>query len=106
MLCTRCGKEIPQTSQSCQHCGESFVELVSECPACGRRVDKDAFACLCGVIFSDRVGGVECSVCNGKVELDDKFCPKCGARFGDEPKLDKKVERKVRVQAARRRHDF
>ncbi len=96
MLCTKCGKEVPQTAQTCQHCGESFVELISECPACGRRVDRDAFACLCGVIFSDRVGGAECSICGARSELSDKFCPKCGARFADEPRLQGKVERKVR----------
>lgn len=96
MLCPKCGKEIPDTSMACPSCGESFVELVSECPACGRRVDKDAFACLCGVIFSDRVGGAECSICGGEVELTDKFCGKCGARFADEPRLEGKVERKVR----------
>jgi len=96
MICTKCGKEIPETSMSCPGCGESFVELVSECPACGRRVDKDAFACLCGVIFSDRVGGAECSICGGEVELSDKFCGSCGARFGEEPRLEGKVERKVR----------
>jgi len=96
MLCPKCGKEIPDTSMACPSCGESLVELVSECPACGRRVDKDAFACLCGVIFSDRVGGAECSICGGEVELTDKFCGKCGARFADEPRLEGKVERKVR----------
>jgi predicted amidophosphoribosyltransferase len=96
MICTKCSKEIPETSMTCPNCSESFVELVSECPACGRRVDRDAFACLCGVIFSDRVGGAECSICGGQVELADRFCGKCGARFGDEPRLEGKVERKVR----------
>ena len=96
MICPRCRAEVPETSMNCPNCGESFVELVSECPACGRRVDKDAFACLCGVIFSDRVAGAECSICGGSVELGDKFCGKCGARFADEPRLEGKVERKVR----------
>ncbi len=96
MICPKCSKEVPQTAMSCPGCGESFVELVSECPACGRRVDKDAFACLCGVIFSDRVGAAECSICGAKVELTDKFCGKCGARFADEPRLEGKIERKVR----------
>ena len=96
MICSKCGKEIPETSMNCPNCGESFVELISECPACGRRVDKDAFACLCGIIFSDRVGGAECSECGGAVEVSDRFCPKCGARFADEPRLEGKLERKVR----------
>ncbi|HEX9908415.1 MAG TPA: zinc-ribbon domain-containing protein [Thermoplasmata archaeon] len=96
MICRNCGKEIPETASECSHCGESFVELISECPACGRRVDKDALACLCGTIFSDRVGGVECSLCGTTVDLSDKFCPKCGARFADEPRLEGKRERKVR----------
>jgi predicted amidophosphoribosyltransferase len=96
MVCPRCSKEVSQASMNCPHCGESFVELVSECPACGRRVDRDAFACLCGVIFSDRVGGAECSICGEQVELTDKFCGKCGARFADEPRLEGKIERKVR----------
>ncbi len=96
MICRGCGKEIPQTSNECPNCGESFVEFISECPACGRRVDKDAFACLCGVIFSDRVAGAECSVCGGDVEVTDRFCPICGARFADEPRLEGKLERKVR----------
>jgi hypothetical protein len=96
MLCPKCGKEIRENSTHCEYCGESLIELVTECPACGRRVDKDAFACLCGVIFSDRVGGVECSVCGGTVELDDQFCTKCGSRFADKPRLEGKVERKVR----------
>ncbi len=96
MICPKCSKEVPQTAMSCPDCGESFVELVSECPACGRRVDKDAFACICGVIFSDRVGGAECSICGTAVDLTDKFCAKCGARFADEPRLEGKIERKVR----------
>lgn len=96
MICPKCGKEIPETASKCAHCGAELVELVTECPACGRRVDKDDLACLCGVIFSDRVGGAECSVCGATVELADQFCPKCGARFGDKPRLEGKVERKVR----------
>ena len=96
VLCPKCGKEIPAKASECEHCGHSFVELISECPACGRRVDRDAFACLCGVIFSDRVGGVECSVCGNPADLDDQFCPSCGARFADKPRLEGKVERKVR----------
>jgi predicted amidophosphoribosyltransferase len=96
MLCPNCGRELPETASTCQNCGHSFIELVSECPACGRRVDKDAFACLCGIIFSDRVGGVECSLCGGIVELTDQFCTSCGARFADKPRLEGKVERKVR----------
>jgi len=48
------------------------------------------------VIFSDRLGGVECSVCGGRVELEDQFCPSCGSRFADKPRLEGKVERKVR----------
>ena len=96
MLCPKCGSEIREIAASCEYCGYSLVEDVTECPACGRRVDKDAFACLCGVIFSDRVGGVECSVCGGSVGLEDKFCTICGARFADKPRLEGKVERKVR----------
>jgi predicted amidophosphoribosyltransferase len=96
MICPKCGAEIPEASTACTVCGEALVELVSECPACGRRVDKDAFECECGVIFSDRVAGAECSVCGGAVELEDEFCPKCGARFATEPRLHGKLERKVR----------
>ncbi|OGS44820.1 MAG: hypothetical protein A3K76_06715 [Euryarchaeota archaeon RBG_13_57_23] len=96
MLCPKCRKEIPESAAECRFCHTSLVELISECPACGRRVDKDAFACLCGVIFSDRAGAAECSICSTEVGLEDLFCPKCGARFGDKPRLDKKVERKVR----------
>lgn len=96
MLCPRCGREIPEASSTCELCGESLVELISECPACGRRVDKDAFTCLCGVMFSDRVKGAECSVCGGVVEVQDRFCPLCGARFDVAPRLEGKVERKVR----------
>ncbi len=96
MICPKCSKEIPETSINCPDCGESFVELISECPSCGRRVDKDAFACLCGVIFSDRVGGAECSICGEPVELSDRFCGTCGARFAEEPRLEGKIERKVR----------
>lgn len=96
MICPKCHKEIPEASDECTYCGESFVELISECPACGRRVDKDALACLCGVLFSDRVGASECSLCGTNVELSDRFCPKCGARFADEPHLEGKLERKIR----------
>lgn len=96
MLCPNCGKEIPATAAECRFCHAPLVELISECPACGRRVDKDAFACLCGVIFSDRAGAAECSVCSSEVSLEDQFCPICGARFGDKPRLDRKIERKVR----------
>ena len=96
MICPKCAKEVPETSMTCPNCGESFIELISECPACGRRVDRDAFACLCGVIFSDRAGGAKCSICGEQVELTDMFCGRCGARFGDQPRLEGKVERKVR----------
>ncbi len=60
-------------------------------------MDKDAFACLCGVVFSDRVSGAECSLCGAGVDLQDKFCPKCGARFADEPRLEGKLERRIKV---------
>jgi len=96
MICPKCGKEIPESSSACEFCSESLTEIISECPACGRRVDKDAFACLCGVMFSDRVSGAECSVCGGTVEVQDRFCPLCGARFEIAPRLEGKVERKVR----------
>jgi predicted amidophosphoribosyltransferase len=96
MLCPRCGREIPETSTACEHCGASLIELISECPACGRRVDREAFECQCGVVFSDRVTGAECSECGGSVGIADVFCPVCGARFADSPRLEKKLERKVR----------
>jgi len=97
MICPGCRKEIPESSSTCPVCGKSLVENVTECPACGRRVDKDAFACLCGVVFSDRVSGAECSLCGSGVEIHDRFCPKCGARFADEPRLEGKLERKIKV---------
>lgn len=96
MICPKCSREIPETSTACPNCGEPLVETVSECPACGRRVDKNAFECECGVIFSDRVAAAECSVCGEPVNLEDMFCPGCGAKFGDEPRLEGKLERKVR----------
>lgn len=96
MLCPRCGREIPETSTACEHCGAPLIELISECPACGRRVDGNAFECQCGVVFSDRVTGAECSECGGVVGVDDVFCPVCGAKFADSPRLEKKLERKVR----------
>lgn len=96
MICPKCGKEIPESSTECSSCHEVFVELISECPACGRRVEKDAFECECGVVFSDRVAAAECSECGAVIDLADRFCPTCGARFGDEPRLEGKVERKVR----------
>lgn len=96
MICPECGAEIPETALACSVCGRPFVEEISECPACGRRVDKDAFSCECGVIFSDRVGGAECSECGAEVTLADRFCPECGARFADELWLEGKVERSVR----------
>jgi len=96
MICPKCGKEIPESSTECSNCHEVFVELISECPACGRRVEKDAFECDCGVVFSDRVAAAECSECGAIIDLADQFCPTCGARFGDEPRLEGKVERKVR----------
>ncbi|MGD9962310.1 MAG: zinc ribbon domain-containing protein [Thermoplasmata archaeon] len=97
MICPGCGAEIQESSRVCGVCGKSLVEDITECPACGRRVDKDAFACLCGVVFSDRVSGAECSLCGAGVDLQDKYCPKCGARFADEPRLEGKLERKIRV---------
>lgn len=96
IICPKCGQEIPEASSICGHCGAELVTLVTECPACGRRVDKDDLACLCGVIFSDRAAGAECSLCGASVDLTDQFCPKCGARFADRPRLEKKVERKIR----------
>jgi len=97
MICPVCGSEVPECSSACPFCSRSFIEYVTECPACGRVVDRDAFACLCGVIFSDRVGGAECSLCNSAVDVADQFCPKCGARFADEPRLEGKRERKIRA---------
>ncbi|UCE80550.1 MAG: zinc ribbon domain-containing protein, partial [Methanobacteriota archaeon] len=96
MICPGCGAEAPETALECSVCGHPFVEEISECPACGRRVDKDAFTCMCGVVFSDAVGGVECSECGAEVDLGDRFCPECGARFADELALEGKMERRVR----------
>ncbi len=96
IICPECGADVAETALECPVCNRPFVEEISECPACGRRVDKDAFSCECGVIFSDRVGGVECSECGAEVTLSDRFCPECGARFADELWLEGKVERKVR----------
>ncbi len=97
MICPGCGAEIEESSSACPVCGKSLVEDITECPACGRRVDRDAFACLCGVVFSDRVSGAECSLCGSAVDLLDRFCPKCGARFADEPRLEGKLQRKIKV---------
>lgn len=96
MLCPHCGRETPETSTACENCGMSLIELISECPACGRRVERDAYDCQCGVVFSDRVTGAECSDCGGAVDIDDVFCPVCGARFADSPRLEEKLERKLR----------
>ncbi len=96
MICQGCGAEVPETATKCPMCDRPLVEEVSECPACGRRVERDAVSCKCGVMFSDMVAGVECSECREVVDLGDKFCPKCGARFADELRLEGKVERKVR----------
>jgi len=96
VICPQCGQEVPEASSRCEHCGRPFVEDINECPACGRRVEKDAVSCQCGVLFSDRVAGVECSECAQMVDLDDRFCPSCGARFADEPRLEGKLERKVK----------
>jgi len=96
MICPGCGAEIPETALECPVCERRFVEEISECPACGRRVDRDAFSCECGVVFSDQVAGIECSECGAGVQLDDQFCPDCGARFADEPVLEGKLERRVR----------
>ena len=97
MICPGCGAEIEESSSACPVCGKSLVEDITECPACGRRVDRDAFACLCGIVFSDRVSGAECSLCGSAVEMLDRFCPKCGARFADEPRLEGKLQRKIKV---------
>jgi len=96
MICPRCRSEIPESAMECPRCGQPLVDTVSECPVCGRRVDRDSFSCECGVVFSDQVAGIECSECGEKVELDDEFCPKCGALFSEAPQLEGKVERKVR----------
>ncbi|MEM3049719.1 MAG: zinc-ribbon domain-containing protein [Thermoplasmata archaeon] len=96
MICPECGAEVPLSSDVCPQCGNTFVEYISECPACGRQVSKDAVECECGVVFSDMVGGAECSVCGEQVDFADRFCPKCGARFADEPRLRGKIEREVR----------
>lgn len=96
IICPGCGKEVPATADECSFCRKSFVEDITECPACGRRVEKNAVSCECGVLFSDMVGGIQCSECGQTVELDDKFCPRCGGRFGDEPKLEGKVQRKIK----------
>jgi hypothetical protein len=96
MICPGCGAEIPENSSECPICGHAFVEEISECPACGRRVDRDAFLCECGVVFSDRVAGAECSECGTVVGLEDVFCPQCGARFADSPSLEGKLEREIR----------
>ena len=96
MICPGCGAEIPETALRCPICDRGFVEEITECPACGRRVQKDAFSCDCGVIFSDRVAGAECSECGDNVDLEDDFCPGCGARFSDQPVLEGKLERRIR----------
>ena len=96
MICPECGAEIPRTAQECEVCGRSFAEEISECPACGRRVDRDAVVCECGVVFSDMVAGIECSECGAGVDLNDIFCPECGARFADELALEGRQERNIR----------
>lgn len=88
MICPACGAEITEDSVECPICGHSFVEEICECPACGRRVDRDAFLCECGVVFSDRVAGAECSECGTTVDLEDVFCPQCGAHFSDSTRLE------------------
>ena len=96
VICPGCGAEAPESALACPVCGRPFVEEISECPACGRRVDRDALHCMCGVVFSDMVGGVECSECGEEVDFWDRFCPECGARFADEPALEGRLERRVR----------
>ena len=39
--------------------------------------------CDCGIVFSERVIGAECSSCGASVGFGDTFCLQCGARFSD-----------------------
>ena len=82
-ICPGCGAEMPEDSAECPICEELPVEEISTCPACGKVVDEDAVMCECGVVFSERVIGAECSACGARVDFGDTFCLQCGARFSD-----------------------
>jgi hypothetical protein len=46
------------------------------CPECGRKFDALDGCCECGTFVGDH-----CPECGCKLEKDDSWCPRCGARI-------------------------
>jgi hypothetical protein len=76
-LCPECGGRVCLSDMVCLSCGERFrdCEIVT-CPVCGRRFDAMEGACTCGTFVGDM-----CPECGCRLENDDSWCPRCGAKI-------------------------
>ena len=60
MICSNCGKEVPDSSKFCRYCGsplarEAEIKKERVCPSCGKKGDADQLYCSeCGSLMIEQ----------------------------------------------------
>lgn len=80
ILCTNCGKALPQSAKFCFNCGTPIKKdsnLVL-CHKCNKEVPMGKFCANCGAILEET-----CLKCGAKLPENTNFCPECGTKKGE-----------------------
>ena len=80
LVCSQCGKELPENAKFCLECGGKAIEPLTEnetiCSKCGKKVPKAKFCLECGASLANL-----CPQCGKDIVSGAKFCLECGFKL-------------------------
>ena len=80
LICSQCGKELPENAKFCLECGGKATEPLAEnetiCSKCGKKVPKAKFCLECGASLANL-----CPQCGKDIVAGAKFCLECGFKL-------------------------
>ena len=76
LICTECGKPIPQ-GNVCSHCGASVNEGAVFCQNCGEKINRVL------PTSSTESGQQKCPYCGATVNDSSIFCDNCGKKIDE-----------------------